>query len=66
MSNAAEQPPRSLRQRASHLRELARLTRENAQYAEGRTYYREIEQADRMEAAAAELDRQATEPEPGA
>jgi hypothetical protein len=51
--------PEALRHRARQLRELAQLTRANAEYAEGQTYHDERRRADRMEEEARELERQA-------
>lgn len=55
--------PRDLRQRAAQIRELAKLTREGAQYADGPAYRNDLARADNMELEASKLDRQAFEME---
>jgi hypothetical protein len=53
--------PVELRSRAAKLRELAKLTRQNAEFAEGQTYRQEIRQAEEAEAEAARFEARAAE-----
>ena len=58
-TGAVSPNPEALRQEAAECRRLARLCRANAEYASGASYADERREADRLDAQAAGLERQA-------